>query len=56
MVRQANKHHRNVTFEEGHHVYISSKYIALPKGYSYKLAPKWLGPYQVKRVISCVAF
>ena len=45
MVRQANKHHRDVTFEEGQHVYISSEHITLPKGYSRKLAPKWLGPF-----------
>ena len=45
MVRQANKHRRDVNFEEGQHVYISSEHIALPKGYSRKLAPKWLGPF-----------
>ena len=56
MVRQANKHRRDVTFEEGQHVYISSEHIALPKGYSRKLAPKWLGPFRVERVISPVAF
>ena len=56
MVRQANKYCRDVTFEEGQHVYISSEHIALPKGYSCKLALKWLGPFRVERVISPVAF
>ena len=48
MARQANKHYRDVTFEKRQHVYLSSEHIALPKGYSCKLTPKWLGPFRVE--------
>jgi len=56
MARSANQHRRAVEFTEVQQVYVSSKNFHLPKDFSRKLAPKWLGPYQVITKISPVAY
>ncbi|CDO71993.1 hypothetical protein BN946_scf184943.g28 [Trametes cinnabarina] len=47
--RDANRRRRPVPFAEGDLVYVSTKNIALPKGYARKLAPKFIGPYRILR-------
>ncbi|CAA7263787.1 unnamed protein product [Cyclocybe aegerita] len=46
-VRDANRKRRNAPFKEKDFVYVSTKNISLPKGLSRKLAPKFVGPYQI---------
>ncbi|CDO74640.1 hypothetical protein BN946_scf184822.g3 [Trametes cinnabarina] len=48
-IRDANRRRRPVPFAEGDLVYVSTKNIALPKGYAQKLAPKFIGPYRILR-------
>ena len=48
---QANKKRSQATFQEGDLVYLSTKNISLPKGRARKLAPKYLGPFPITRVI-----
>jgi len=45
--QQANQHRREVQLKEGSLVYLSTKNLALPKGRSRKLVPKFIGPYRV---------
>ncbi|QRV96035.1 Pol polyprotein/retrotransposon [Ceratobasidium sp. AG-Ba] len=52
MIKQANKHRRPATIKEGDLVYVSTQNMRLPKGQARKLAPKYVGPYPVARVIS----
>ena len=48
---QANKKRRPATFQEGDLVYLSTKNISMPKGRARKLAPKYLGPFPITKVI-----
>ena len=48
---QANKKRIPANFKEGDLVYLSTKNISLPKGRARKLAPKYLGPFPITRVI-----
>jgi len=48
---QANRKRQPATFVEGDLVYLSTKNISLPKGRARKLAPKYLGPFPITKVI-----
>ena len=48
----ANKHRRPSPFREGDYAYISTANIRLAKGLARKLAPKFVGPYKIKRDFS----
>ena len=48
----ANKRHRRSPFKEGDYAYISTANIRLAKGLARKLAPKFVGPYKIKRDFS----
>ena len=51
----ANQHRREVVFNEGDQVLLSTRDITLPGG-SPKLQPKYVGPFKIKRVVSSVAY
>ena len=48
---QANRKRLPATYKEGDLVYLSTKNISMPKGRARKLAPKYLGPFPISRVI-----
>jgi hypothetical protein len=48
----ANRHRRPSPFKEGDYAYISTTNIQLAKGLVRKLAPKFVGPYKIKRDFS----
>jgi hypothetical protein len=48
---QANKRRTPATYKEGDLVYLSTKNITMPKGRARKLAPKYLGPFPITKVI-----
>jgi hypothetical protein len=48
---QANKKCAPATYKEGDLVYLSTKNISMPKGRARKLAPKYLGPFPITRVL-----
>ena len=48
---QANHKQTAVTCKVGDMVYLSTKNISLPKGRARKLAPKYLGPFAVSKVL-----
>ena len=48
---QANKKRTPATYKEGDLVYLSTKNITMPKGRARKLAPKYLGPFPITKVI-----
>jgi len=48
---QANKKRAVASYKEGDLVYLSTKNISLPKGMARKLAPKYLGPFAITRVL-----
>jgi hypothetical protein len=48
---QANKKRVTANYEEGDLVYLSTKNISLPKGLARKLAPKYLGPFAITKVL-----
>ena len=48
---QANKKRRMANYKEGDLVYLSTKNISLPKGLARKLAPKYLGPFAISRIL-----
>jgi hypothetical protein len=50
MKRQDDKHRTDVAFTEGEKVWLSSKSFAFKYG-ARKLAPKWLGPFQITETI-----
>lgn len=54
--QQANKHRRELTFQVGDQVRLSTANLQLPSTMSKKLAAKYLGPFKVERVISPVAY
>nr|VWO95354.1 Uncharacterized protein [Ganoderma boninense] len=51
-VVQANKRRRQATFQKDDLVYVSTKNLNLPKGRARKLAPKYLGPFRISKVIA----
>ena len=48
---QANRKRVGVSYKVGDLVYLSTKNISLPKGRARKLAPKYLGPFPVARIL-----
>ena len=48
---QANKKRSPATYKEGDLVYLLMKNISMPKGRAWKLAPKYLGPFPISKVI-----
>ena len=48
---QANRKRAPVHYEVGDLVYLSTKNISLPKGRAPKLAPKFLGPFAITKVL-----
>ena len=48
---QANRKCAPATYKIGDLVYISTKNISLPKGRARKLAPKFLGPFEITRIL-----
>ena len=48
---QANKKRAVASYKEGDLVYLSTKNISLPKGMARKLAPKYLGPFAITKVL-----
>ena len=48
---QANKKRSVATYKDGDLVYLSTKNISLPKGRARKLAPKYLGPFPITRIV-----
>jgi len=48
---QANRKRALASYKEGDLVYLSTKNISLPKGLARKLAPKYLGPFAITRVL-----
>ena len=52
----ANKHHRNVKFDVGSHVWLWTIHLYLSPGLSWKLSAPWVGPYRIRAKISPVAY
>jgi len=48
---QANRKRLAVDYKVGDLVYLSTKNISLPKGRARKLAPKYLGPFAISRIL-----
>ena len=48
---QANRKRNVATYKEKDLVYLSTKNISLPKGRARKLAPKYLGPFEITKVL-----
>ena len=49
----SNKHQRpGVIYHENDLVYLSTKNLALPKGWARKLMPRFLGPYRVLKAMN----
>ena len=48
---QANRKHVAVSYKVSDLVYLSTKNISLPKGRARKLAPKYLGPFPITKVL-----
>ena len=48
---QANRKRITATYQVGDLVYLSTKNISLPKGRARKLAPKYLGPFAISKVL-----
>jgi hypothetical protein len=48
---QANKRRRECPIKVGELLYLSTRDLALPRGCSRKLSPKYIGPYQVLKVV-----
>ena len=48
---QANKKQAMANYQEGDLVYLSTRNISLPKGLARKLAPKYLGPFVITKVL-----
>ena len=48
---QANRKQIQAKYKEGDLVYLSTKNISMPKGRARKLAPKYLGPFPITKVI-----
>ena len=54
--RYANKHHRDVEFDVGSHVWLWTSHLYLSPGLSRKLSAPWVGPYRISAKISLVAY
>ena len=56
MKRAADKKRRDLQFEQGDFVWLSTVNLQVPAGFTRKLLPKWLGPYEILAVVSPVAY
>jgi hypothetical protein len=56
MARQANTHRREVNFSVGDKVRLSTANLSLPSTMSRKLTARFLGPFEVERVVNAVAY
>ncbi len=54
--RYANQHRRDVTFQPGDQVLLSTQNLPLPSSLSRKLAAKWLGPLPVMERVGAVSY
>ena len=54
--RQANRHRRPAPFTEKDLVYVSTKNMSLPRGRARKLAPKFIGPFRISKVLGNNSF
>ena len=52
---QANKRRRQHAFAEGHVVWLSTQNLSVISGYKKKLAPKWVGPFTITKMIGTEA-
>ena len=52
---QANKHRTDLQLTEGQWVLLSTKNLEIP-GYCPKLKPRWVGPFEVTKVVNPVAY
>ena len=52
----ADNYHRDIMFNTGDLVYITTAHFSLAPGLSRKLLPKWVGPFAIKQIISSVAY
>ena len=48
---QANRKRNMASYKVGDLVYLSTKNISLPKGRARKLAPKYLGPFEISKIL-----
>jgi hypothetical protein len=53
---QANRHRRDLTFNVGDKVRLSTANLKLPSTMSRKLTAKYIGPFKVERIINPVAY
>ena len=56
MIKQANKHRRDIAFTVGDLVWLKTSYLQLPASLTKKLSPKWVGPFSVVQVISRTSY
>jgi len=56
MKHQADKHRRPADFAVGDHVLLASSHLPLPPDLTRKLAPKFVGPFEVLEATSPVAY
>ena len=56
MARSADKHCRDVLFHSSDLVYVNTAHFSLAPGLSRKLAPNWVGPFPIERIICSVAY
>lgn len=54
--RYQNQKRRPLTFQPGDQVLLATTNLALPPGFTKKLAPKWLGPMPVVRAVGKVSY
>ena len=56
MTAQVNARRRDVSFFVGDEVRLSTANLSLPSSMSRKLTACWVGPFEVERVVSAVAY
>jgi hypothetical protein len=54
--QQANRHRRDYSFKLGDKVYLSTANLRLPSDQTRKLAARFVGPFEVEKVINPVAY
>ena len=56
MAAQVNARRRDVSFAVGDKVRLSTANLSLPSSMSRKLTARWVGPFEVERVVNAVAY
>ena len=56
MACSADKHCHDVMFHSGNLVFVNAAHFSLAPGLSRKLAPNWVGPFPIEKLISSVAY